>query len=304
MLISPSRPPLRHPPARRQTTPLDPVNLDRTANACVDFYQFANGGWLNNNPLPAAYSRWGSFEELGEKNQEALTTILQSAASDADAKQATSYKKLGTYYSNCMDSAAAERAGAAPLQGEIRRIAAISDRASLQHEIAQLQLIGVPVLFNFGSTQDSKNSVSVIGGASQGGLGLPDRDYYFKADPASVEIRRNYVAHVQRVLELAGSPSAQAAADAQRVMAIETALASSARTRIELRDPEANYNRRTAGQLASMTPHFDWNRYFSDIGRPGIPTVDVQNPKFFGTLVQVSAILRSPLSGLIGEDDL
>ncbi len=278
----------------RQTTPLDPANVDRTANACVDFYQFANGGWLKNNPLPAAYPRWGSFEELGEKNQEALTTILQGAVADVDAKQPTTYKMLGTFYNNCMDSVGAERAGAAPLQGELRRITAINDRAALQREIAQLQLIGVPVLFNFGSTQDAKNSTSVIGGVSQGGLGLPDRDYYFKTDPSSLEIRTNYMAHVQRTLQLAGTPSAQAAVDAQRVMAFETALAASARTRIEMRDPETNYNLRTAAQLASMTPHFNWNGYFTDIGRPGIPTVDVQNPKFLSTVDSLMA--NAPLS--------
>lgn len=278
----------------RQTTPLDPANLDRTANACVDFYQFANGGWINNNPLPAAYSVWGSFSELGENNQEALTTILKSAAADVDAKQPTTYRMLGTYYSNCMDSAGAERAGATPLRGELNRIAAINDRSALQREIAQLQLIGVPVLFNFGSTQDSKNSTSVIGGASQGGLGLPDRDYYFKTDPTSAEIRRAYLAHVQRTLELGGSSPAQASADAQRVMAFETALAASARTRIEMRDPQLNYNLRSAAELASMTPHFNWNAYFADLGHPGIAQVDVQNPKFFGTVDSLMA--NAPMS--------
>jgi len=268
----------------KQTTPLDPANLDRTANACVDFYQFANGGWLKNNPLPAAFGRYGSFEELGEKNQAALTTILQSAAAEVNTTKSPVTKMLGTYYSNCMDSAAADRQGASPVQPELNRIAALNNRAALQGEIARLQLIGVPAVFNFGSTQDAKNSTSVIGGASQGGLSLPDRDYYFKGDPQSVEIRKNYLAHVQRMFELAGTPAAQAAADAQRVMAFETALASSARTRIELRDPETNYNLRTTAQLASMTPHFKWTTFYNDIGRPGIATVDVQNPKFFTTV--------------------
>jgi len=278
----------------RQTVPIDPVNIDRAANACQDFYQFANGGWLRNNPLPAAYSRWGSFDELGEKNQAALTSILQSASADADAKQATAYRMLGMYYGNCMDSAAAERAGATPLQPELNRITAINDRVALQREIANLQLNGVPAVFGFGSTQDAKNSTSVIGGAVQGGLGLPDRDYYFKADPASQEIRKNYVTHIQRMLELGGISPAQAATDAQRVMAFETALAAPARTRVELRDPEANYNYRTSAQLASMTPNFNWSRYFADLGRPDIPAVDVQNPKFFATVD--SLIANAPLS--------
>ncbi|MEO5904863.1 MAG: M13 family metallopeptidase [Gemmatimonadaceae bacterium] len=276
--------PARAQSSYKQTTPLDPANVDRTANACVDFYQFANGGWLKSNPLPAAFARYGSFEELGEKNQAALTTILQSAAAEVSTTKSPVTKMLGTYYSNCMDSAAADRQGASPVQPELNRISALKNRAALQAEVARLQLIGVPAVFNFGSTQDAKNSTSVIGGASQGGLSLPDRDYYFKGDPQSVEIRKNFLAHVQRMFELAGSPSLQAAADAQRVMSLETALASSARTRIELRDPEANYNLRTTAQLESMTPHFKWTTFYSDIGRPGIAAVDVQNPKFFTTV--------------------
>lgn len=268
----------------KQTAPLDPANLDRTANACVDFYQFANGSWLKNTPLPAAFPRYGAFEALGEMNQATLTGILQEAASQVTITKSATTKMLGTYYGNCMDSAAADRAGAAALRPELRRIAAIGDRSAIQAEVARLHLIGVPVVFNFGSTQDSKNSTSVIGGASQGGLGLPDRDYYFKNDVQSVEIRKNYLAHVQRMLELSGTSAGQAAADAQRVMAFETALAGSARTRIELRDPEANYNLRTTAQLASMTPHFNWTRYYTQLGRPDIATVDVQNPKFFSTV--------------------
>src|SRR4051812_10117978 len=147
----------------KQTTPLDPANIDRSANACTDFYQFANGGWVKNNPLPAAYSRWGSFEELGEKNQAALTSILASAAKNPAAEKDPNLKMLGTFYNNCMDSAAAERYGATPVQPELTKINALSDRAAIQSEIAHLQQIGVAVAFGFGSTQDAKNSSSVIG---------------------------------------------------------------------------------------------------------------------------------------------
>lgn len=278
----------------RQTVPLDPVNLDRTANACVDFYQFANGGWVKNNPIPAAYSRWGSFDELGENNQATLTKILERAAADADAKQATASKMLGTYYQSCMDSTAAEKLGAAPLRPRLARIAAINTRADLQHEIALLHREGVPVLFGFGSTQDSKNSTSVIGGAYQGGIGLPDRDYYTKTDPASAAIRTNYVAYMRKMFELAGEPAAQATTDADKVMSIETSLASASMTRVEQRDPVATYNYRTPAQLATMTPHFDWNRYFTDLGAPNVPAVDVQSPKFFAAVDNLIATV--PLS--------
>jgi putative endopeptidase len=276
-----------------QTVPLDPANLDRSANACTDFYQFANGGWLKSNPLPAAYSRWGSFEELGEKNQATLTKILQTASTNT-GKQSKNMEMLATYYGNCMDSAAADRAGASPIKDALEGIAKIDDRKDIVEQVAKLQSKGVPALFGFGSTQDSKNSTSVIGGANQGGLGLPDRDYYFKTDAASQEIRKNYVAHIQRMLELGGIPSAQAATDAQRVMAFETALAGSARTRVQLRDPELNYNYRTAAQLASMTPHWDWSEYFEHLGNKNIPAVDVQNPAFFSTVD--SLVVNAPLS--------
>lgn len=277
-----------------QTVPLDPVNLDRTANACVDFYQFANGGWAKSNPIPAAYSRWGSFDELSENNQATLTKILEHAAADADAKQATESKMLGTFYQSCMDSSAAERAGAAPLKPRLARIAAINTRADLQREIARLHVEGVPVLFGFGSTQDSKNSTSVIGGAFQGGLGLPDRDYYTKTDPASAAIRTNYVAYMRKMFELTGEPTAQSTTDADKVMSIETSLANASMTRVEQRDPVATYNYRTPAQLATMTPHFDWNRYFTDLGAPNVPAVDVQSPKFFTAVDNLIATV--PLS--------
>lgn len=278
----------------RQTLPLDPVNIDRTANACTDFYQFANGGWLRSNPIPGAFSRWGSFDELGEKNQSALTTLLVGAAEDADAKQAASARMLGTYYSSCMDSSASERYGAAPLRPRLARIAAISDRPALQREIARLHREGVPVLFNFGSTQDSKNSTSVIAGAYQGGLGLPDRDYYTKSDAPSATIRTNYATHIQRMFELTGTGPVQAAAEAARVMAIETALANASMTRVQLRDPVATYNYRTPAQLAAMTPSFNWPSYFTAVGNARIPAVDVQNPAFF--MAVDTMLTRVPLA--------
>jgi len=273
----------------RQTVPLDPANLDRSANACVDFYQFANGGWIKNNPIPAAYSRWGSFNELEEKNQSELTKILERAAADASAKRTAATRMLGTYYASCMDSTAAEQAGASPLTPRLDRIVSINDLAGLQREIGRLHLEGVNAVFNFGATQDSKNSTSVIGGARQGGLGLPDRDYYTKTDPASATIRKNYLVHIGKMFQLAGGTPAQAAADAERVMALETALARSSLTRVERRDPVATYNYRTPAQLASMTPHFDWRRYFTDIGTPNVPAVDVQSPKFFAAVDSVLA---------------
>jgi putative endopeptidase len=278
----------------RQTAPLDPANLDRTANACVDFYQFANGGWIKNNPIPAAFSRWGSFNELEEKNNSELTKILERAAADKSASRTPAIRMLGTYYSSCMDSTAAEKAGAEPLRPRLTRIASINDRTALQREIAQLHLERVSAVFNFGATQDRKNSTSVIGGARQGGLGLPDRDYYTKTDPASATIRKNYLEHVSRMFQLAGETPAQAAADADRVLAFETALARASLTRVERRDPVATYNYRTTAQLATMTPHFNWTRYFTDLGAPAVPAVDIESPKFFSAVD--SLLANAPLT--------
>ena len=268
----------------RQTVPLDPVNLDRTAKACVDFYQFANGGWIKNNPIPPAYSRWGSFNELEEKNQSELTRILERAAADSSASRSAANRMLGTFYSSCMDSTAAEQAGYEPLRPRLERIAAIIDRSGIQREIAQLHLEGVNVVFSFGATQDARNSTSVIGGARQAGLGLPDRDYYTKTDKASASIQKNYLEHMGKMFQLAGKTSSEAAADAGRVMALETALARASLTRVERRDPVATYNFRTPAQLASMTPNFSWTRYFADIGVPGVAAVDVESPKFLAAV--------------------
>ena len=147
-----------------QTKPLDPANLDRSVSACTDFYEFANGGWVKTHPIPAAYSSWGSFNELQENNQNNLTTILQKAAASGNGQANPDLRKLSVYYSTCMDSAAAERAGAQPIMPELSRIAAISNRSQLETEIARLHSMGVSAVFGFGAQQDAKNSSQVIAG--------------------------------------------------------------------------------------------------------------------------------------------
>lgn len=263
-----------------QTRPLEPANLDRSVAACTDFYQFANGGWIKAHPVPPAYSVWGSFTELQENNQSNLLTILRNASANGDPKATADLRKLATYYTTCMDSAAAERAGYQPVTPELQRVAAIQNRAQLEAEIARLHSRGVPALFGFGAQQDAKNSTEVIAGIRQGGLSLPDRDYYLNADKRYVDIRANYVDHVARMFQLLGESQAQATADAQRVLALETSLARPAKTRVELRDPNANYHRMTAAELAQAAPGFNWPRYFAGEGRADISSINVQNPVF------------------------
>jgi putative endopeptidase len=263
-----------------QTTPLDPANLDRSVSACTDFYQFANGGWVKRNPVPAAYSRWGSFDQLAENNQSNLLTILRSAAAGGNSQASEDLRKLGVYYSSCMDSVGAERAGVQPITPELARISAVQNRRQLEAEVARLHSQGVPVLFGFGAGQDAKNSTSVIAGVNQGGLSLPDRDYYLNTDKRYADIRANYTDHVSRTFQLLGESAANAAADAQKVVAIETGLAKPAMTRVQMRDPNANYHRMTAAELAQLTPGFDWPTFFTGEGRSDISTINVQNPVF------------------------
>ena len=273
-----------------QTTPLDPANLDRSVSACTDFYQFANGGWVKRNPVPAAYSRWGSFDQLSETNQSNLLTILRSAAASGNSQANEDLKKLGVFYSSCMDSVGAERAGAQPISPQLARIAAIRNRAQLETEVGRLHSQGVPVLFGFGAGQDAKNSTSVIAGINQGGLSLPDRDYYLNSDKRYVDIRANYTDHLTRMFQLLGESAAQAATDARRVVAIETALAGPAKTRVQLRDPNANYNKMTSAELAQLAPGFNWPNFFAAEGRKDISTLNIQNPVF---LRAVDSLLTS-----------
>jgi putative endopeptidase len=276
-----------------QTTPLDPANIDRSVPACTDFYHYANGGWIKSHPVPAAFSRWGSFDELQENNQSNLLTILRAASANGNGQATADMRKLSVYYSSCMDSAAAERNGAQPIVPELARISALTNRAQIEGEIARLHSMGVSALFGFGAEQDAKNSTAVIAGVSQGGLSLPDRDYYLNPDKRYADIRTNYQNHVAAMFLLAGESRAQAATDAQRVVAIETALAKPAKTRVERRDPNANYHRMTAAELAQLAPGFGWPALFTGEGRSDISTINVQNPVF--VKVADSLLTAAPL---------
>ncbi|MGI8507736.1 MAG: M13 family metallopeptidase [Gemmatimonadaceae bacterium] len=266
-----------------QSKPLDTSNMDKTYPACKNFYQFANGGWVKNNPIPAAYSQWGSFNELAEQNTENLRKVLDDAAAHRTAASDPSIRKLGTYYASCMDTTAIEKAGAAPIRGQLQTISAINSPAEVQRYIISEASMGRPLLFNFGSTQDAKNSTEVIGGLGQGGIGLPDRDYYFRKDSATSAIREAYVQHIANDLVLAGTPKARAETDAHRVMAMETALAASHLTRVQQRDPVLTYNRKSPAEVKALAPGFDWSGYFAAQKVPTLTAVDVQNPKFLTT---------------------
>jgi putative endopeptidase len=262
----------------------DTKSLDASVQACQDFNQFANGGWVKSNPIPAAYPSWGRFNELAERNRDTLHQILEDAAKNTRAAKGSNEQKIGDYYASCMDEAKVEAEGLKPLLPELERIGRIKDRRGLQAEVARLHDSGVGVMFGFGSTQDAKQSTQVIGEADQGGLGLPDRDYYLKADDRSKAIREAYVKYVAKMFELMGDAPAKAEAEAGAVMALETKLAQASKTRVERRDPEANYHKTTLAELKQLTPAFSWADYFRDIGAPPVEAINVGQPDFFKEL--------------------
>ena len=278
----------------RQTVPLDRRNLDTTCAACRDFNQFANGGWMARNPIPKAYSQWGSFNELGDNNLEALHMVLEKVVAERATTTDPAMRKLGAFYASCMDTLKIEHDGAMPIAGELQMISAIASPADIRNYIIRTHARGLNLAFNFGSTQDAKNSSEVITGISQGGLGLPERDYYLKTDSASAALRAAYVTHVANELVLVGTPRATAETDARQILALETAFAQASLTPVEARDPVATYNRKTPAQLAALAPHFDWPGYFSAQHIPGTTAVTVQSPKFL-TAVD-SLMMVTPIS--------
>jgi putative endopeptidase len=265
---------------------VDLTILDKTCKPCEDFYHYASGEWLAKNPVPAAYPSWGRFNELAERNRELLHQILEGAAANTNAPPGSNERKIGDFYASCMDEKQINAAGAKPLDAEIVRIDGIRSTVELEAEIARLQGMGVSVLFEFGSTQDAKNSSEVIGGADQGGLGLPDRDYYTKTDDKSKQLRQQYEEHVAKMLALAGDGDAKAAAEAKAIAELETKLAGASLTRVERRDPEKTYHKMNRSDLRALTPNWSWDNYFMEIGYTNIDFVDVSAPKFFETMSQ------------------
>jgi putative endopeptidase len=258
----------------------DAKAMDKTANPCQDFYQYACGNWLKANPIPADQSRWGRFDELDERNKMVLRQILEEAAKPAPNRDATT-QKIGDYYAACMDEKALDARGLKLLQPELDRIAKVANQVQLSEAIAHLHRIGSAPLFSFSSGQDFKDSTAVIAQLDQGGLGLPDRDYYLKDDPKSVELRQKYAAHVARMFELAGEKPEIAKVHAATVMKIETDLAKASLDRVSRRDPEKIYHPMKEGELAHIGGWFQWTAYFTGTGAPQFQNVNVSWPDYF-----------------------
>jgi putative endopeptidase len=276
-------PAVAQPPAPASGLQLDAI--DRSADACTDFYQFACGGWVAKNPVPADRASWSRFEELQDRNNETLHRLLDAAAAGRDPAS----KQIGDYYASCMDEPSINAKGAAPLAPVLKKIDSLARVSDLSALVAELHTIGANVFFSFGAESDFKDAAMVMAIADQGGLGLPDRDYYVRDDAKSVELRAQYVAHVAKMLTLLSTPQAQADAAAQHIMAIETALAKGALDAASRREPTMIYHRMTPAELQELTGRFDWSRYFSAIGAPPVYALNVTEPDFFKAMGEVLA---------------
>jgi putative endopeptidase len=276
------------PPVEKNRLPLDPSDRDPSVKPQDDFFMYANGAWIKQTQIPPEYSRWGSFNELIENNNDALHDIAEKAENThVDPRLAPETQKVSDYYASGMDEKTIEAMRIRPLDEEFKRIESIKDRSELLREIAHLHSIGVGVLFDFGSGQDDKDSTHEIAQAVQGGLGMPDRDYYTKTDEASKKLRDQYVDHVAKMLTLMGEPAETATDHARKILAIETKLAEASRTRVQLRDPQKNYNKMPLRQLQDLTPDWNWSDYFKNIDLLEPSDVNVHQPEFFRAADQV-----------------
>jgi putative endopeptidase len=264
--------------------------IDKTADPCVDFYQYACGTWMKNNPIPPDKARWGRFDELAEHNLYILRDILTDA--QASGKQTSIETMIGTYYGSCMDEATIENKGAAPLTPELEKIATVATKADFIRQVAYMHRNATPpattqnlrnmsALFAFYSQPDMHDSRQTIAYLDQGGITLPDRDYYLKDDAKSVETRQKYLEHVEKMFELVGDKAEAASAESKIVLDIETGLAKASMDRTLRRDPKTRDHKMTVAEIAGQAPNFDLTLYFVENGSPKFTSLNVGNPDFF-----------------------
>ena len=261
----------------------DATAIDKTADPCVDFYQYSCGNWVKSNPIPGDQVRWArSFSVLGERNRYLLWKELDAATTDPKTQLE---KQYGDYFAACMNTALVEEKGLKPLEPIFMQIDKLKDKHKLGTLMGELEAAGRPApLFNFGVSQDDKDSSKQIAGISQAGLSLPDRDYYIVDSKRFQQIRGQYVDHVTAMFKLAGDTPEQAAKEATAVMEIETALAKASMSRTDLRDPDKTYHIYTVADFQKLTPDFDYSVYFKDVKIRHFDTLDVATPEFFKTL--------------------
>jgi putative endopeptidase len=276
---------------------IDPTFIDTTAKACVDFFQFANGVWLRTDTIPAAYSSSGVGKDMSDRNELVVRSVLDDVMQRrAQLAPETTDRKLGTFYATCMDSAAIETAGVAPVRPSLDSIAGVRTREGLVREIAVLQAEGVDALFSFGPGPDPHDAARYVAWVSQGGLGMPDRDYYTKPGLAADSLRRAYVAHIAATLQLAGETPAAARAHARQVLALETSLAKASLTREALRDPNATDHPMRLATLETVAPAFQWPVFFREAGLTvPVARLNVAEPGFVRRTDQLLSTVPLPV---------
>lgn len=254
---------------------VDVKSMDKKASPQDDFNQFANGKWMKNNPVPASEGKWTSFQILNERNYDILRNICESAAADKTAEPGSARGKVGNFYRLAMDSNKLEADNFAPLMMDFASIIVVIDNRDAMRQIGRMHKKGIPAFFGFYVGQDVKRSDTYSCYLTQGGLGLPDRDYYLKDDEKSKNIRREYVNHITNMLAMTDYNGTQAREAAEQIMEIETSLAKASMTRVERRDPDKTYNKKTMADLENEYPQINWKGYFEITG------IDKKNPEFF-----------------------
>jgi putative endopeptidase len=256
---------------------IDPSAIDHAVSPCENFYKFACGNWISKNPIPPDRGRWTRFDALTELNLEKLRAILETAAAGADPAT----RKIGDFYASCMDEAGIEAKGLAPLAPELARIDALAGVDGLPALLARQHQNGARAFFAFRSTEDNADATKVIAELDQGGLGMPDRDYYLRTDAASAELRKSYRRHVANVFELLGESPPAADTHADLVLAIEIELARASLDKVNRRDPKNLDHKLSRTELTALAPRFSWDDYFAAVGQGGIDSLNVAWPDFF-----------------------
>ncbi len=272
--------PAKRPVAARPPGAFDIGALDKTLDPCVDFYQFACGGWRQANPIPPDQTRWGRFNELAERNREVLHGILESAKDAARARSPIE-AKVGDYYAACMDESLIESQGRAPLDPLLARVDAVQSKGDLFRLLGENEASALPTFFRFGSAPDMHDSKRTIATVGQGGLSLPDRDDYLKDDAKSKEKRERFLEHAARLLQLAGEDADAAKAHAQAALRVETGLAAAQLDRVAMRDPKNRDNLMSVTELKQLAPAFEFDAYFPATGAPAFERLNVSSKKFF-----------------------
>ncbi|MGH9495435.1 MAG: M13 family metallopeptidase [Candidatus Sulfotelmatobacter sp.] len=270
-------------------------NIDKSIDPCVDFYQYACGNWIKNSEIPADRASWQSFSELNESNLHVEKGILEKAAAGGASRNGID-QRIGDLYGSCMDEKSADAKGIAPIKPDLDRVAAVKDKAALIDELARLHLAGASSLFAFYSAADLHNADQVIAYIDQGGLSLPDRDYYLKDDADKVEMRKHLVDYMTTLFTLSGQTPKQAVTSAQTVLMVETLLAANSMDRTKRRDPKNRDHKMTREEAVALAPEFYLDRFFNGVGAPKFTQVNVGNPDFFS---QVNGVIASlPLEAL------